>query len=588
MVKNALNTILRFNKKGKRNAFDLSNRVVFNCAAGQLTPFMVRDCNPGDHWEMSVNDVVKSVGMSSMNFTRLKANFEFYFVPYRLLWRWWPQFITQVNDAGSDQYGLKSTSDMGTGNSTSDSQTSVPYLTFAEWQEHGHNMTSDMMGYNQDASSIGQLAQLLGYDPLWFGNISKDDSTKYLVWQTDTNENPSASSMPNINVFRFAAYQKIFYDWHRNTNYLAYVPGNFNFDSINGANYAISLSSTPGVYSRTGLFTMRYAQWPLDFFTSLQPSINWVPDTISGYYNLVNSSLNVSSEEAGRTVVTPVSTMSVSGQSGSYSLNLSSLRTAYALERLSMISERAAKTYSEQIKAHWGENVNSRDNNRCYKIGSTSHMIGVNQVVSTSETSEGTLGQLGAFGSGKSNSNRFTYDCHEHGILMGIMYVSPIADYSSDMMDSFNQKFTQYDYYQPEFDCLGMQYLQYKQLGGLFLGNPANSSSSVFAANYALGYQNRYLEYKSSYDFISTFFGGQNPTWVALRDFDWLTYGPAFSMFPEKFFYIDPKVLNTIFVQQFDGTPQSYQFLVDCQNSVQAVRNMSIDGTPLNVEHITK
>ena len=174
MVKNALNTILRFNKKSKRNAFDLSNRVVFNCAAGQLTPFMVRDCNPGDHWEMSVNDVVKSVGMSSMNFTRLKANFEFYFVPYRLLWRWWPQFITQVNDAGSDQFALQSTSDFCTGNSSSSVQTSVPYLTFAEWQEHGHNMTSDMMGYVHDASSIAQLVQLLGYDPLWFGNLSED------------------------------------------------------------------------------------------------------------------------------------------------------------------------------------------------------------------------------------------------------------------------------------------------------------------------------------------------------------------------------------------------------------------------------
>lgn len=586
MVKNALNTILRFNKKGKRNAFDLSNRVVFNCAAGQLTPFVVRDCNPGDHWEMSVNDVVKSVGMSSMNFTRLKANFEFYFVPYRLLWRWWPQFITQVNDAGSDQFGLRSTSDMGTGDFTSKSQTSVPFLTFAEWQEHGHDMTADMMGYNNDASSLVQLAQLLGYDPLWFGNLSTDGK-KFEVWQTDTHENPHASSMPNINVFRFAAYQKIFYDWHRNTNYLAYVPGNFNFDSINGTNYAISLSDTPGVYSRTGLFTMRYAQWPLDFFTSLQPSINWLPNSVSGSVNIDLSKINVSAGQGvnGSAFGSSVASLNTSDDV----VSMSSLRTVYALERLLMISERAAKTYSEQIKAHWGENVNSRDNNRCYKIGETSHVIGVNQVVSTSETSEGALGQLGAFGSGKSNSNRFTYDCHEHGILMGIMYVSPIADYPSDMMDSFNQKFTQYDYYQPEFDCLGMQYLQYKQLGGMFLGNPTSSaSSSEFAANYVLGYQNRYLEYKSSYDFISNFFSGQNPTWTALRDFDWLTYGTSFSLYPEKLFYIDPKVLNSIFVQQFNGTPQTYQFLVDCQNSVQAVRNMSVDGTPLNVEHIIK
>lgn len=254
-----------------------------------------------------------------------------------------------------------------------------------------------------------------------------------------------------------------------------------------------------------------------------------------------------------------------------------------------MISERAAKTYSEQIKAHWGENVNSRDNNRCYKIGETSHMIGINQVVSTSETSEGSLGQLGAFGSGKSNGNRFTYDCHEHGVLMGIMYISPIADYPSDMMDAFNQKFSAYDYFQPEFDCLGMQYLQYKQLGGLFLGQPRSSDNTAkFAANQILGYQNRYLEYKSSYDFISNFFAGQNPTWVALRDFDWLTYGSDFALYPLKYFYIDPKVLNSIFVQQFNGSGKTYQFLVDCQNSAQAVRNMSIDGTPLNVEHIIK
>ena len=223
---------------------------------------------------------------------------------------------------------------------------------------------------------------------------------------------------------------------------------------------------------------------PLDFFTSLQPSINWLPNG-NPYVSIDCSDITVGAGSSDITKLSKSWAVYRDSQSSSVDVNLTSLRTAYALERLSMISERAAKTYSEQIKAHWGENVNSRDNNRCYKIGATSHMIGVNQVVSTSEASEGTLGQLGAFGSGKSNNSRFTYDCHEHGILMGIMYVSPIADYPSDMMDSFNQKFTQFDYYQPEFDCLGMQYLQYKQLGGLFLGN---TGSGEFAANQVLGY----------------------------------------------------------------------------------------------------
>ena len=558
MSSNPLKTIFQRQKSGRRNAFDLSYRNLLSTKAGLLTPFCVLDCNIGDHLSFSVNDEIRALNMSSYNFTRLRAHFNYFFVPYRLLWRWWLQFITGVNDNSSNLYPYNP--DTGAKKFTIPSQ--VPLLDPANFVNNSifNTEAADDLGYKAAANSA-RLLQLLGYDGDFYESL-------------DTAEAGISSypDIPKINPFRLLAYQKIYQDWFRNTNYENIDPQACNIDNYDGSEESIA--------NYDGMFLMRYALYGLDRFTSLQPQINYIG----------NSGLNVDGSYIGGFFtgnppqIVEDSTFSVTRLSSSPGnigyLSLSSYRNAYAIEKMAMISQRAAKRYSSQMQAHWGEQGIRHDDNVSERIASVDHVIGINAVTSTSETSEGSLGQLGAVGTGYSNDNRFEYDCREHGVFMGIMYIEPIRDYAGSFTDPFNAKSHRGDYYQPEFDCLGMQ--------PLLKGNVCTISEKVQDGGYnvVVGWQNRYIEYKSSVDVVQLYAKKAFPDWFATQYLSQAlpqTSNPSLDGF--DFFHINPSILDDVFLAKASDQISSDQFMISVMNSVQAVRNMSVDGTPLNLTH---
>lgn len=584
MAKTALNTVFDHEPKPKRNGMDLTYRDVFSLPAGMLVPFMVNDLNPGDHVEFSVNDTIRALNMESFNFTRLKAHFSYYFVPYRLLWSLWPQFFTGVNDQHSSLFELQHT--------TSSVPATAPVIPASSLVINLSKLSSDAkdeMGYPLQVGAavlFSHLQQSVDYILKRSSGVPRPglgSAFDFTGWRTDWDDllgsDGDPSSIPPLNLFRLLAYQKVYYDWFRNTSYEAYDSNACNIDF----HYSGVTSDLGGSFDEDDLqkwLTPHYALWPLDYFTSLQPQINYVGDSdflssgiySGGFFNglppyIVSNGLDVyarSSPDPSKSVDT---------------LNLSSYRNAYALERMSMITQRAGKTYSRQMAAHWGENVNSRDDFRSFKIGETSHVVGVNQVVSNSETSEGVLGQLGSYLQGSSHQNRFKFDVHEHGVFMGIMYIAPYADYLTGFINPFNRKTYRGDYYQPEYDCLGMQPLQNTDVTGLI------STSAQFQQK-SLGWQNRYMEYKSAVDQVNELFAQTNPTWMTPRLTSDYSLDGQFTFDALRYFHVNPAVLDNIFLAKYDGTPLTFQFFVDLENSFQAIRNMSIDGTPLNVSHL--
>lgn len=584
-MKNPLQTIMQFSPHKKRNAFDLSYRNVFSMPVGAIIPFFVNDAQPGDHWELNVSDEVRAINMNSMNFTRLTMNMEYYFVPYRLLWRWWPQFITQVNDSTSRNFG--NSRDLPSGSNYQISSIAAPRYApsvrqqdvLSAFSDSSAPVSTDDMGYPFKAG-VERLLTSLQIGRGWLfstldANTAGTSTSSY--WSSSVTGFDSAD-FPNLNLFRLLAYQKIYQDWFRNTDYETVNAVACNIDNFKGDTAYYTPDQSPSEFFEW--FTLRYAKWPLDRFTSLKPSINYVGNPSlsldnSAFFTGGSSTLN-------NTIV------SFPGDiSSSYSFSsLSSYRNAYALEKLSMVTNRAAKYYSQQMQARWGEKVNSHDDNRCYKIGGTAHSVGTKQVVSNAETSEGTLGQLGAFGSGSAQKNKFTYDVTEHGVIIGVAYCMPYADYYATGLSLFNQKFTRNDYFQPEFDNLGMQPLYAGQMRGAV--DVATGGNYDPGYNLQLGWQNRYMEYKSAADVIDPAFANNYKTWSTPRTNPFRSLSSAGQSDFMRFFHIDPASVNNMFVSVYNGYPVTDQLLVNCMNNVTAVRNMSVDGTPLAVMHLHK
>lgn len=630
-----------FRPNPRRNAFDLSYRHAFTTSCGLVTPFLVKDCNPGDHFEAQLTDIIKGINMNSMNYARLNVNVRYFFVPYRLLWSYWPQFITQMSDINSSALTIGDYSDVGDHNKNSLVPSLIPALVHrTSWQIFRDVGTwAHPMGCL--AIAIYRLASYLGYDPEWFYHYDVENG--FCVWDYDSDNSryqakklvpPAAGAtskdytigdaveiyaasgsseaqlFPNLNIFRFLAYQKVQLDWYRNTDWLPYTQFTSNIDFALGQSDL--LSSIKVAISGRALaphtFAMSTALLPLDFYTSILPGVNYVTSSL-GYDSWDTSywhgpSTTVSNSQYQGAVPVGASGVPQSGLnntifgssaqsiSGSGPVHVPSttddVRFAYAIERLRMISGRAAKTYSAQMAAHWGENVNTRDDNRSLILGEYTHAINTSQVVSNAETQEGTLGQLGAFAQSDGNSRTFTFDAHEHGVLLGLVDIVPLIDYASGFMDKFNLKLTPGDYYLPEFDCLGMQPVEMRDL--VSIQDSDYQVSGVNNPNVVVGYNNRYMEYKTSRDIVDRLFKSSYPTWTIPKEFTdvftLINSNTELAMDTEKMFYATPNLLDDLFVAKYNGEPTTDQFLCLFVNQLPSIRNMSVDGTPLNLSHI--
>lgn len=112
--------------------------------------------------------------------------------------------------------------------------------------------------------------------------------------------------------------------------------------------------------------------------------------------------------------------------------------------------------------------------------------------------------------------------------------------------------------------------------------------------NTVLGWFPRYIEYKTCVDEVH----GQLNGWLN-RSFDRaptlsLWSAPRFNSSDSKkfdnwrdkglsldFFYIDPSVYDSVFVNQYQGDQSQDQFICEVNNNVQAMLPMSITGDPL-------
>ena len=80
--------------KPKRNAFNLSHEVKLSCNMGELVPFMCQAVVPGDTFKNTSEIFLRFAPMLAPIMHRVNVYTHFFFVPNRLLWDKWQDFIT--------------------------------------------------------------------------------------------------------------------------------------------------------------------------------------------------------------------------------------------------------------------------------------------------------------------------------------------------------------------------------------------------------------------------------------------------------------------------------------------------------------
>jgi len=83
-----------FGYKPRMSVFDLSYEKKLTCDMGQLIPVLCDEVVPGDYWKIGNQAIIRMQPLVAPVLHQIDVYVHYFFVPYRLLWDGFEDFIT--------------------------------------------------------------------------------------------------------------------------------------------------------------------------------------------------------------------------------------------------------------------------------------------------------------------------------------------------------------------------------------------------------------------------------------------------------------------------------------------------------------
>ena len=563
--------------KPSRNGFDLSFKKNFTAKAGELLPVMVKEVLPGDTFKINLKSFTRTQPVNTAAFARIREYYDFFFVPYDLLWNKSNTVLTQMLDNPQHAVSLDPTSNFVLNGEMpyTTSQSIADYLNFVHNASQYSAFKSNYFGYDRALCSV-KLLEYLGY-----GN--------YESFLTSGWPNSPLMSDLNQNLFGLLAYQKIYSDFYRDSQWERISPSTFNVDYLDGSNmYVTNYYNNDPFVKNYNMFDLRYCNWQKDLFHGVLPHQQYGEVSVASITPNVTGKLTLSNFGTVGTVASGTATKNLPAFDTVGDLSILVLRQAEFLQKWKEITQSGNKDYRDQLEKHWGVSVGDGFSELCTYLGGVSSSIDINEVVNTNITGSAAADIAGK-GVGVANGEINFNSNGRYGLIMCIYHCLPLLDYTTDMIDPALLKVNATDYAIPEFDRVGMQPMPLVQLM-----NPLQSVAN--ASGLVLGYVPRYIDYKTSVDQSVGGFKRTLNSWVISYSnqsvVNQVTFPddappvepsePVPSVTPMNFtfFKVNPNCLNPIFAVEVNSNMNTDQFLCSSFFDVKAVRNLDTDGLP--------
>lgn len=609
-----------------RSGFDLSRRICFTSKAGELLPVYYKLVYPGDKFQIRHQLFTRTQPVNTAAYTRIREYLDWYFVPLRLINKNLPQALMNMQNNPVQASGIGAnkiiTNDIPWTPLGNDGKNGRGLASFLQYMYEGAydkkiSPVLNFFGFNAGTCGV-KLAMMLRYgnfiSPSYTGasksfGLSASPDFSLLAYDTSY----------AVNIIPFAAYQKIYADHFRFSQWEKNEPYTYNFDWYSGGNVFASFTtgysdSLKEYVSGNNLFTLRYANWPKDLFMGVMPNsqlgdvsvVDILPSS-SDSPNLIGDVVGVTTDNVNATGLIAMNGTTepgvfnmmparipdtntvlravISNPSLQASFSVLQLRMAEAVQRYREVSQVADQTARDQIYAHFGVSLSPALSDTCFRIGGSASNIDISEVVNTflgpdTETEANIKGK--GVGTGQGGTS---FSSDEYGILMAIYHVVPLLDYviTGQPQDLLYTNTADLPF--PEFDSIGMQsfhfgrFFNYKSLAF-----PSDPTKSV------MGYVPRFIDLKTDYDEVYGAFRSTLKSWVAPLDPDYLSKWLFSTILPGEstpvyslnygFFKVNPSVLDSIFKIKADSSMDSDQFLSSLYLDVKAVRNFDYDGMP--------
>lgn len=566
--------------KPSRNGFDLSFKKNFTAKAGELLPVMVKEVLPGDTFKINLKAFTRTQPINTAAFARIREYYDFFFVPYDLLWNKSNTVLTQMLDNPQHAVSLDPTANFVLNGEMpyTTSQSIADYLNFVHNASQYSAYKSNYLGYDRGLCSV-KLLEYLGY-----GN--------YESFLTSGWPNSPLMADLNQNLFGLLAYQKIYSDFYRDSQWERISPSTFNVDYLDGSNmYVTDFYNNDTFVKNYNMFDLRYCNWQKDLFHGVLPHQQYGETAVASITPNVTGKLTLShfsTVGSSPTTASGTATKNLPAFNTVGDLSILVLRQAEFLQKWKEITQSGNKDYKDQLEKHWGVSIGDGFSELCTYLGGVSSSIDINEVVNTNITGSAAADIAGK-GVGVANGEINFNSNGRYGLIMCIYHCLPLLDYTTDMLDPAFLKVNSTDYAIPEFDRVGMQSLPLVQLM-----NPLRSLAD--ASSLVLGYVPRYIDYKTSVDQSIGGFKRTLNSWVVSYNNESVTNQvtlpndappvepsePVPSVAPMNFtfFKVNPNCLNPIFGVEADSSMSTDQFLCSSFFDIKAVRNLDTDGLP--------
>lgn len=596
-----------------RSGFDIGRKNAFTAKVGELLPVYWDISMPGDKYKFNIEYFTRTQPVETSAYTRLREYFDFYAVPLRLLWKSAPSVLTQMQDVNKIQ-ALSLTQNLSLGTYLPSISLNVLgdamfRLNNGSWTPEHTGSLKNLFGFYRSDLSF-KLLSYLGYGNLvstasasrWWSTSLKntDDSASYTQQYIQNNY---------VNLFPLLAYQKIYQDFFRWSQWEHSNPSSYNVDYFSGISPSL-ISSMPAsssdYWKSDTMFDLRYCNWNKDMLMGVLPNSQFgdvaVLDISSaGDSDVVlgiephKSTLGVASAITSNTAPVPLFALQASASNpvsvgSKLHFDLSSiksqftvlaLRQAEALQRWKEISQSGDSDYREQIRKHFGVKLPQALSNLCTYIGGVSRNLDISEVVNNNLAAEGNTAVIAGKGVGAGNGS-FTYTTNEHCVVMCIYHAVPLLDFFITGQDGQLLVTDAESLPIPEFDNIGMEVLPMTQI----FNSPLATAFNLFNA----GYNPRYFNWKTKLDVINGAFTTTLKSWVSPVSESlisgWARFGGSTPntetkvALNYKFFKVNPSVLDPIFGVNADSTWDTDQLLVNSYIGCYVARNLSRDGVP--------
>jgi len=422
----------------KRSKHSLSHYKLLTCDMGRLVPIACYEVLPGDTVQQASSLLIRVSPLVAPVMHPVSVRVHHWFVPHRLVWDGWEDFITggpdgQGGDAGPYPTATSGPTGLASG-SVADYMGVPPYM-------------PDLEGSLLPFRSYNMIYNEFYRDPDLNVEAGDDDRPGVphpICWEKDyfTSARPWPQKGPDV-----------------------FMPLG---------------ESAPVIGDPAG------NQVPQFWLAPSQPT----------ELSVASTSANVVSGGGAPVADSPMSWRDpklVADLSQATSVNVNDVRLAFALQRYQEARSRYGSRYTEYLR-YLGVRPSDARLQRPEYLGGGKQTIAFSEVLQTGPGSTegsptpGGVGQMAGHGIAAMRSRRFRRFFEEHGFVISLLSVRPRTMYVNQFPRMFSRR-TKEDYWQRELEQIGQQEVFCREVYGQADG-AGQYGDKVF------GYQDRYSEYK--------------------------------------------------------------------------------------------